>query len=68
VDFVFHQGNLREFDNFEFMGFSNWKPRFSDINRQDPGYTEPWQYYALSKDWAHTDVSNCNNFNSFSKT
>jgi hypothetical protein len=65
---VIHQGNLTEFDNFEFMGLSNWKPSFSNINRQDPGFPDPSQYYALSKDWAHADAPNYNNRNSFSKT
>ena len=65
---VIHQGNLKEFDNFEFMGLSNWKPSVANINRQDPGYAEPWQYYAFSKDWTHTDAPNYNNRNSFSKT
>jgi hypothetical protein len=65
---VVHQGNLKEFDNFEFMGLSNWKPNFNDINRQDPGFADPSQYYAFSRDWTHADAPNYNNRNSFSKT
>jgi hypothetical protein len=65
---VIHQGNIKEFDNFEFMAFSNWKPSFTNINRQDPGFPEPWKYYAFSQDWTHADAPNYNNPNSFSKT
>jgi hypothetical protein len=65
---VYHQGTLKEFDNFEFMALSNWKPNFNNINRQDPGFTEPWRYYALSQEWTHADAPNYNNRNSFSKT
>jgi hypothetical protein len=65
---VIHQGNLTEFDNFEFMALSNWKPSFSGINRSDPGYLEPWKYYAFSQDWTHTDAPNYTNRDSFSKT
>jgi hypothetical protein len=64
---VYHQGNLTEFDNFEFLALSNWKPKFDDINRQDPGYSQPWQYYAFSQDWTHTDAPNYNDPDSFSK-
>jgi hypothetical protein len=38
---IYHQGTPSEFDNFEFMGFSNWKPSFADIDKADPGYDEP---------------------------
>jgi hypothetical protein len=65
---VYHQGTLTEFDNFEFMALSNWKPSFANINRQDPGYAEPWKYYALSQDWTHADAPGYTNRNSFSKT
>jgi hypothetical protein len=65
---VYHQGNLTEFDNFEFMGLSNWKPSFANINRSDPSYVDPSQYYAFSQDWAHTDAPNYTNRDSFSKT
>lgn len=65
---VVHQGNLKEFDNFEFMALSNWKPNFDDVNRQDPGFADPSQYYAFSQDWTYADAPNYNNRNSFSKT
>jgi hypothetical protein len=65
---VIHQGNLKEFDNFEFMAVSNWKPSFANINRTDPGFAEPWQYYAFSQNWASSDAPNYKNRNSFSKT
>lgn len=64
---VYHQGNLREFDNFEFLALSNWKPKFDDINRQDPGYSQPWSYYAFSQDWTHSDAPKYNDRDSFSK-
>lgn len=64
---VYHQGNLREFDNFEFMALSNWKPKFDDINRQEPGFSEPWQYYAFNQEWTHADAPNYSNRDSFSK-
>ena len=65
---VYHQGTLTEFDNFEFLGISNWKPSFDDINRADPGFAEPWKYYDFSRDWTHADAPNYNDRNSFSKT
>lgn len=64
---VYHQGSLTQFDNFEFLALSNWKPKFDDINREDPGYSEPWQYYAFSQEWTHIDAPNYNDPNSFSK-
>ena len=64
---VYHQGNLTEFDNFEFLALSNWKPKFDQINRQDPGFSQPWQYYAFSQDWTHADAPNYNDRDSFSK-
>jgi hypothetical protein len=65
---IYHQGNPTEFDNFEFMGLSNWKPDFSNINRKDPGYTDPWKYYAFSQEWTKQDAPNYKDRNSFSKT
>lgn len=65
---VYHQGNLTEFDNFEFMALSNWKPSFTDINRTDPGYAQPWKYYDLSRDWTHIDAPNYTSRDQFSKT
>jgi len=65
---VYHQGNATEFDNFEFMGLSNWKPRFDDINRADPGFADPWKYYAFSQQWTHDDAPNYHSRDEFSKT
>ena len=65
---IYHQGNLTEFDNFEFMALSNWKPVFDDINKTDPGFAEPWKYYEFSKDWTLADSPNYKDRNSFSKT
>ena len=65
---VHHQGNATEFDNFEFMALSNWKPKFDDINRTDPGFAEPWKYYGESQNWTHADAPDYNNPNKFSKT
>lgn len=65
---VYHQGTIKEFDNFEFMALSNWKPSFSNIDRQDPGFAEPWKYYAFSQDWTKADAPGYNSPNTFSKT
>jgi hypothetical protein len=65
---VYHQGNATEFDNFEFMALSNWKPRFDDINRSDPKYKDPWKYYDFNRDWTHADAPNYKSRNQFSKT
>jgi hypothetical protein len=64
---IYHQGNLTQFDNFEFLALSTWKPKFDDINRQDPGYPEPWQYYIYSQEWTHADAPNYSDRDSFSK-
>jgi hypothetical protein len=65
---VHHQGNATEFDNFEFMALSNWKPKFDAINRTDPGFAEPWKYYGESQNWTHADAPDYLNPNKFSKT
>jgi hypothetical protein len=65
---VYHQGNLTEFDNFEFMALSNWKPSFDAIDRADPAHAEPWKYYATSGDWARADAPDYHDRDSFSKT
>jgi hypothetical protein len=65
---VYHQGSLTEFDNFEFMALSNWKPNFNNINRQDPKFAEPWKYYAFNDDWTSADAPNYKDPDSFSKT
>ena len=64
---IYHQGNLTEFDNFEFLALSNWKPKFDDINRQDPGYSQPWHYYGFSQEWTSADAPSYNSRNSYSK-
>ena len=64
---VYHQGTPTEFDNFEFLAVSNWKPDFSQINKEDPGYTEPWQYYPFSSSWTTEDMPNYKDRNSYSK-
>ena len=65
---VYHQGTLTEFDNFEFMALSNWKPDFKHVNRRDPGYADPSAYYAFSGSWTRADAPNYHDRNSFSKT
>jgi len=65
---VYHQGSLTEFDNFEFLALSNWRPSYSAIDRQDPAYDAPWRYYAFSQNWTHTDAPDYHDRNAFSKT
>jgi hypothetical protein len=64
---VYHQGNLTEFDNFEAVAAQKWAPDFKDVNRKDPGYDNPSQYYAFSGDWTRADAPNYHDRNSFSK-
>jgi hypothetical protein len=65
---VYHQGTLTEFDNFEFMAAQKWAPDYKDVNRNDPGYAQPWKYYALSADWTRADAPGYHDRNSFAKT
>jgi hypothetical protein len=65
---VIHQGTLTEFDNFEAMAQQKWDPDFTNVNRKDPGYPNPSQYYRFSQDWTHTDAPDYHDRNSFSKT
>lgn len=65
---VYHQGTLREFDNFEYLALFNWKPNFENINREDPDFEEPWKYYYFSRDWTHEDAPSYDSTNDFSKT
>ncbi len=65
---VYHQGTLAEFDNFEFMAAQKFAPDYKDVNRTDPGYAEPWKYYAFSADWTRADAPRYHDRNSFSKT
>jgi hypothetical protein len=67
ANYVYHQGNLTEFDNFEFLALSNWKPKFDEIDRQDPSFSQPWQYYAFSQEWTRADAPNYRDRDSFSK-
>jgi hypothetical protein len=67
ANLVYHQGNLTEFDNFEFMAFSNWKPRFL-ITKTDPAFVEPWKYYEFSQSWTHADAPGYISRSTFSKT
>jgi hypothetical protein len=64
---VYHQGTISEFDNFEAMAALKWAPDYKDVNRKDPGYANPSQYYALSANWTRADAPNYHDRNSFSK-
>ena len=64
---IHHQGSLTEFDNFEFMALSNWKPSFAEINKADPAYDEPWRYYRFSEAWTQEDAPDYADTDSFSK-
>jgi hypothetical protein len=64
---IVHQGDPVQFDNFEFMALSNWKPNYAEINRVDPSYAEPWKYYDFSRDWTHTDAPDYKSRDQFSK-
>jgi hypothetical protein len=64
---VYHQGTLKEFDNFEFLAASNWKPDFSQVKKTDPGYSNPWEYYSFSSSWTREDMPNYNDRDSYSK-
>lgn len=65
---IYHQGSLTEFDNFEFMALSNWKPSFSAINRRNPKFKQPWKYYGFSQKWTSGDAPNYRGRDNFSKT
>ncbi len=65
---VIHQGTLTEFDNFEAMALQKWDPDFKDVNRSDPGYADPSQYYRYSQAWTHADAPDYHDRNSFAKT
>lgn len=67
ANLLYHQGSPTEFDNFEFMALSNWKPSFAAINKADPGYDEPWRYYAFSQAWTREDAPGYLDTDSFSK-
>jgi hypothetical protein len=65
---VHHQGNATEFDHFEFMALSNWKPKFDDINKKDPAFADPWKYYQFSQKWTQEDAPDYKDRTKFSKT
>ena len=65
---IYHQGNISEFDNFEAMALQRWDPDFSSVDRADPGYRNPADYYAVSQDWAADDAPDYRDTDSFSKT
>jgi hypothetical protein len=44
-------------DHFEWMAFFNWKPNYADqVNRRDPLFDNPSDYYKFSQDWTLTDA------------
>ena len=65
---IYHQGNLTEFDNFEAMALQRWDPDFGTVDRRDPGYANPADYYGFSQNWAATDAPGYQDTDSFSKT
>lgn len=65
---IYHQGNMIEFDNFEFMALWNWKPNTEDIDREDPLYDEPWKYYEFAREWCIADAPDYKSRDEFSKT
>lgn len=55
-------------DTFELMGLSNWKPDEADaVNKADPGFADPSDYYAFNRNWAREDAPNYSP-DKFSKT
>lgn len=65
---VYHQGNLTEFDNFEYMALWNWKPNIDDIDKEDPLFENPSDYYDFAKSWCQEDAPDYTDRDSFSKT
>ena len=65
---VYHQGSPKEFDNFEMIALSNWKPDFAAVDRKDPKYRDPSSYYKLSKSWCLEDAPDYKDRSTFSKT
>ena len=63
-----HQA-IPNFDNFEFMGLSNWRPDAGTPgDKADPAYADPWRYYEFSRSWTLEDAPNYNDISAFSKT
>ncbi|MGE0487595.1 MAG: hypothetical protein AB7S38_00120 [Vulcanimicrobiota bacterium] len=69
ANMVVHQGNAREFDNFEAMALSNWKPDWNDwnVDRTDPTYELPSNYYQFSREWTQADAPDYHDRDKFSK-
>lgn len=65
---IYHQGNMTEFDNFEYMALWNWKPNIDDIEKEDPVFDNPWDYYEFAQAWCQEDAPDYNDRDSFSKT
>lgn len=65
---VIHQGTISEFDNFEAMALQKWDPDFGGVNRRDPDYADPSEYYRFSQDWAAADAPDYDDPDEFSKT
>ncbi len=55
-------------DHFEAMAVLNWKADEGTINKTDPGYTNPWDYYAFSQRWTGEDAPNYRDTSSFPLT
>ncbi len=53
---LYHQGSPTEFDNFEFLGLSNWRPDFSSVDRGNPNFNEAWRFYDFSSQWTLADA------------
>jgi hypothetical protein len=80
ANFIEHQGNPIQFDNFEFNatfnpsyitnGFPDYRLQVdtSRVNRKDPQYAFPYQYYEFSRDWAATDAPGYKDRSKYSKT
>ena len=61
-------GTRYTIDNFEAMALQKWDPDFGSVDRSDPGYDSPADYYGFSQDWAATDAPGYQDTDSFSKT
>lgn len=74
---VYHQGNLTEFDNFEYNATFHFSYILSGtqvtldrsrVNRNDPLFADPSRYYAFSRDWTHADAPDYRDRNKYPKT
>lgn len=48
---VYHQSSVTNWDTFELLAFSNWKPSYAEIDRSDPHLDDPSGYAQVSSDW-----------------